>query len=289
MISIVTPSFNQAKYLPFCLNSVRTQRLVGDIEHLVMDGGSTDGSLKIIKHFSDQLDYWDSKADNGQSAAINAGFARARGDIFCWINSDDGLMDGAINIMRESIGNFRDPAWGIGRCVIIDESGIKVDEWTPTRHNNLDYILCWSKNYIMQPAVFWNRKLWEESGILEEKLHYAMDFDLWLRFFQITKPILVDDFIGIHRIHRDSKTSLVGQRIHDEYIWALDNRLSLYPNLRRSGRRDVCESLCQRANLNLFNKNYNEAVTAILKASSISLINTLCLYFRTAARRINRI
>jgi|SRR5579872_452364 len=283
-ISVVTPSYNQGAFLSFCIDTISAQRKHGAVEYLVLDGGSSDNSPLIISQFTDRIDYWQSQRDGGQSAAINTGFALAQGDILCWINSDDGLADGAVTRMREAIGSIRGPAWGIGQCIIIDQTGSEVGKWAPTHHDSLDFILSWSKNYIMQPAVFWNRQMWKEAGPLEETLHYAMDFDLWLRFFQISKPILINGSIGIHRRHRNSKTSLAECKIYDEFLWTIDKRLSNNPILKRNGQLNVCHALCERANLNLHYKNYGAVKESIIKAVSISITETLRIYFAKIVR-----
>jgi glycosyltransferase involved in cell wall biosynthesis len=149
LVSIVTPSFNQSKYLEYCLRSVSAQRARGNVEHLVLDGGSKDSSVKILQEHSKSLDFWRSVTDGGQSTAINDGMALARGKILCWINSDDAIASGAVAAMENALGSKESPAWAIGSCLIIDESGNQIDSWTPTRHDNVDYVLNWRTNYIM--------------------------------------------------------------------------------------------------------------------------------------------
>jgi len=285
-VSIVTPSFNQSEFLEFCLRSISAERAQGHVEHLVLDGGSTDASLSILDRFSDVIDYRRSGPDRGQSSAINAGMARATGDILCWINSDDGLAPGAVQAMRDAIGDARGPAWGIGCCDHIDEDGRRFKTWRPSRHDELDYVLDWRRNYILQPAVFWNRQMWELAGPLEESLHYAMDFDLWLRFFQIRKPVLSDKPIGMHRSHGRSKTSLVGCRIYDEYLWALDKRLVTDPRRRKLGRSHVRHALCHWANSEVFHRNNERAREAMRKALSLSVLAAADSSFMKAAAKL---
>src|ERR1700730_7109776 len=176
-----------------------------------------DGSLDILIQRSKDIEYWRSEKDGGQSHAINTGMTLARSDVLCWINSDDALAPGAAARMVSLLGRCSMPAWGIGQCLVIDESNKETSRWTPASHNNLEFVLRWSRNFIMQPAVFWNRAMWNVAGPLEEQLHFAMDFDLWLRFFKIAAPILIDQPIGVHRSHGKSKTSHAGARILDEY------------------------------------------------------------------------
>ena len=252
MISIVSPSYNQAKYLEYCLESICRQRDAGSVEHLVLDGGSTDESRKMLEKWTDRLDYWRSRRDKGQSDAINEGMRRARGQILTWINSDDALADGAAATMASVLGSVEGPAWVIGGCLIINAENQIVDSWMPTRHDELAFMVRWSKHYVMQPAVFWNRAMWDTAGPLEEHLHYAMDFDLWLRFFRVRKPILIQAPIGVHRFHGESKTSLVSSQIFDDYLWAVDRRLGADDPIARAARRDIARSLARRASAEVF-------------------------------------
>jgi carbamoyltransferase len=270
VVSIITPSFNQGSFLEYCIKTISRERASGAVEHLVLDGGSKDSSLSVIEKYADVLDYWRSEPDNGQSSAINAGMALAKGDICCWVNSDDGLAPGAISVIRTTLAETDRPAWGIGQCIIVDEAGRNVGLWCPKGHNEIDFILKWRTNYIMQPAVFWTRSMWELAGPLEESLQYTMDFDLWLRFFQLSKPILVQAPIGIHRIQGNSKTSLVGPRIFDEYLWAVDERLSKDSRRKRKARRNICHALSERANAELTYGNVQLSMDLLRKAISVS-------------------
>jgi glycosyltransferase involved in cell wall biosynthesis len=271
LVSIVTPSFNQSRFLEYCLRSVASERVRGNVEHLVLDGGSTDSSQKILREHSASLDFLRSAPDGGQSTAINEGMALAKGKILCWINSDDAIAPGAIKVMREVLGATEQPAWAIGQCEIISDSGNQIDRWKPTKHDHLDYILDWRTNYIMQPAVFWNRALWERAGPLENKLHYAMDFDLWLRFFKLGPPLLIDRVVGIHRVHGESKTSLVKIDIFDEYVWSLEKRLIDDPVRLYNGQKNVAHALCGRANVEMFYGNKARSIECLRKALSLSV------------------
>lgn len=285
-VSVITPSFNQGAFIEFCLKAISSERALGHMEHLVLDGGSTDSSLATINNFSAVLDYWCSKPDNGQSSAINTGMALAKGEILCWVNSDDALAPGAAALMREAVGESNTPTWGIGGCVIIDDKGATVSTWQPSGHDDLDFVLDWRKNHIMQPAVFWNRRMWDAAGPLEESLDYAMDFDLWLRFYQIKKPVLVQKMLAMHRRHGNSKTSLVGNRIYEEYLWALEKRLGMDPRRKRLGRRNVCRALCERANVEMFYENHQQSAEAMRKALSVSLLAALDASFLKAGAKL---
>jgi glycosyltransferase involved in cell wall biosynthesis len=275
-LSVITPSFNQARFLPFCLDSIELNRPTCRIEHLVLDGGSTDGSVDILVQRSKDIEYWRSERDGGQSHAINTGMTLANGNVLCWINSDDALAPGAAARMVSLLGSCSAPAWAIGQCLIVDESNNEIKKWVPRSHNNLEFVLRWSRNFIMQPAVFWNRPMWNVAGPLDEQLHLAMDFDLWLRFFKIANPVLFDQPIGVHRTHGESKTSYAGVRILDEYRRALTARLSENHRSRHLGEADVAHVLSFHARSALFNDDPAGAGQLLGQALSLAPLRMLC-------------
>lgn len=255
--SIVSPSYNQDRFLSYCLRSVAEQRSEARLEHLVYDGGSADDSVGILEEAEPPPEFWQSAPDGGQSNAINSGMARAKGEILCWINSDDGLAPGACARMQAALGGQKGPAWAVGGCRIIGEDGEERGHWRPEqgRHDELAGILHWSRNYLMQPAVFWNRAMWEQAGPLVEDLHLCMDFDLWMRFFSIAKPSLVAGDIGIHRQQGESKTSLVGSEIFAEYQRAIHLRLGHDKRLKKIALRDVAGQASKAGNAAMFVKS----------------------------------
>jgi glycosyltransferase involved in cell wall biosynthesis len=268
-ISIVSPSFNQGKFLEFCLTSIGNNRASAEIEHIVMDGGSRDDSLDILKT-APQLDFWTSGPDKGQSDAINRGFAKSTGDILTWINSDDGLAPGAAAAMATTFDNLETPAWAIGQCSIIDADGREIAVWHPDRHDKLDYVLAWSQHYIMQPAVFWNRAMWLAAGPLKENMHLAMDFDLWLRFFSIAPPKLVQIPIGFHRSHADTKTSNEGGKIYSEYLSALQAAETIYGRKLKPGFADVAHALSISARSAIYHGDSSVAYERLKRAFRIA-------------------
>jgi len=162
------------------------------IEYIVIDGGSTDGSLDIIKKYEDKLHYWISEKDNGMYDAINKGFARSSGDIMCWINSDDILAKGALKYIAELFTNHNKVQWLMGYPTLIDEKseitwqGQDAQVFSPYffyLHNHLRNF-----SFIQQESTFWTRTLWNKAGgSLNLKYSMASDFDLWLRFFKYEK------------------------------------------------------------------------------------------------------
>lgn len=203
-ISVVTPSFNQAEYLERTIESVLSQAYP-QVEYIVMDGGSSDGSLEIIKSYGDRLDHWVSAPDSGQSHAINKGLARATGDVFCWLNSDDYFVDGALDEVANIFARVEGPAWLTGSANMVDAKGKSLYINSPPGEMAADRFMCWGMDWFMQQATFWNRDLWDKTGPLREDLHFAMDLDLWRRMFDIVRPVTTDRVLACYRLHEFGK------------------------------------------------------------------------------------
>lgn len=202
-ISVVTVSYNQATYLEQAIKSVLDQEYP-NLEYIVIDGGSTDGSVEIVKRFSPMLHYWVSEQDSGQSDALNKGFARATGDILCWLNSDDLLEPGSLQRVANELDTGEKPSWLIGSSRLIDSEGNeiairKVQPVTIGTFNN------WSRAWFPQQSTFWNRALWNRVSHIREDLHYSMDMELWLRMWQLTQPIIDTAVFSSYRFHSDAK------------------------------------------------------------------------------------
>ena len=218
-ISIVTPSFNQRGYLAQTLHSVLGQQGNFQIEHLVMDGGSTDGTVELLKSVSDPRLHWTSQSDTGQSDAINRGLRQADGDIVGWLNSDDLYTPGALSAVADA---FTDPAvmWAVGRYQIIDPKGRiirpMVVEYKNRSLRKYSYRKLLRENFIAQPSVFWRRSFGEKIGLLDESLHHAMDYDLWLRMGNAADPIIIDRVVSQFRIHPQSKSGMLNRERFNE-------------------------------------------------------------------------
>ena len=202
LVSIVTPSFNQAIFLEDTLRSVLNQDYP-NIEYVVIDGGSTDGSQEIIKRYADRLAFWTSEPDRGQADAINKGLRKATGEIVAWLNSDDMYMGSAI---REAVQALNaTPAAGMvyGDGLMVDSEGRLLDPHRYRSYGVLD-LLCF--DVLLQPTVFMRRNALEEVGYLGEEYHLVLDHELWIRIASRHPIIHVPSFWAIERTHVDAKT-----------------------------------------------------------------------------------
>lgn len=204
-ITLVTPSFNQGSYLAQTIESVIGQRYE-HLEYFVVDGGSADDSLDVIREYSNQITWHVSEADTGQAAALIKGFSRATGDVMGWINSDDLLEPGAL----EAVGRAyrQNPGTVIAGNVMLfaDPSG-RNRLLRPRNLNFQDMVEIWTgKSFFSQPGVFFPRRAYEEVGGLDVNLHYCMDQDLITRLVRVCPVVYINEVLARARQHRASKT-----------------------------------------------------------------------------------
>lgn len=215
-LSIITPSFNQAKFLRKTIESVLSQEGV-DLEYIIIDGGSTDGSLEIIQEYQDRLAYWESIPDKGQTDAINKGFARARGKYLAWLNSDDVYHTGAA---AEAVGYLEGhPDVGLvyGDCTFIDADGRRIGRFpaaqTDYQRLRRGYV------HIPQQAAFFRGDLWEKVGPLDPSFYFAMDYDLWVRLAKEAPLVYLPGHIwASFRLHGEAKTIAADARCWPEML-----------------------------------------------------------------------
>lgn len=202
-ITIVTPSFNQASFLEETIQSILAQNYE-DLEYFIIDGGSTDGSVEIIKKYEKHLTYWVSEKDNGQSEALNKGFRRATGEVLTWINSDDILLPGALQAAADAFSKAG-PEIGLiyGGARLFDDNGPLQDIF----HTSTPCPEAYTAGMIFaQPASFFRREALEEVGLINEGLHYGMDYDLFCRLSLVTRFQNMPQMFAKYRLHRTSKT-----------------------------------------------------------------------------------
>jgi len=214
VVSIVTPSYNQAQFLEEAIRSVLEQDYP-HIEYIIYDGGSTDGSVEIIKNYERHLAYWVSEKDKGQSAAINKGWKRAAGQIYTWLNSDDKLEPGAV---RTVVKAFQDnPHAGVvhGDLCFLDREGHELG-LAHGALSDFDRLLRDGQDHVFQPGSFFRAVLVNQVGLLDETLHMSMDYDLLLRLAQVSEMVYVPRVLACYRIHAATKSSLLTEHHQQE-------------------------------------------------------------------------
>jgi glycosyltransferase involved in cell wall biosynthesis len=215
LVSIVTPSFNQAPYLEATIRSVLEQDYP-DLEYIVVDGGSSDGSMEVIRRYADRLAWWVSEPDKGQTDALNKGFAHARGEILAWLNSDDTYQAGAV---AEAVAFLRSqPEIGLvyGDANFIDENGKLIGCFpaaqTDYRRLRRGYV------HIPQQAAFFRADLWRKVGPLDPSFYFAMDYDLWVRIAALAPIRYTPRTWANFRLHTQGKTIAAADRCWPEML-----------------------------------------------------------------------
>jgi glycosyltransferase involved in cell wall biosynthesis len=187
-VTIVTPSFNQAEFIEATLRSVLLQDYP-NLEYIVVDGGSTDGTLEVLYKYAPLLDHWVSEPDRGQAHAINKGLMRASGEIVAWLNSDDYYTPGAV---ARAVAHYiaeADLDWLYGDCLLVHHPEGTLE---PCPSRSFDFASALDGDCpISQPSVFLRRSLLDRIGLLDESFAYAMDYDLWLRASKVARPTYV--------------------------------------------------------------------------------------------------
>jgi len=217
-VSVVTPSYNQAQFIEETIRSVLLQGYP-DLEYIVIDGGSADGSVEIIRKYERWLGRWVSEPDRGQSHALNKGFEAATGEFVGWLNSDDLYTPGAVGRAVRPFVSRREVGAVYGDAFVIDAAGKQIGHIQALEMDLGELLL---GNYIPQPTVFMRRSALFEAGLLDERLHYAMDYDLWLRLAGVAELKRLDGELASFRLCPGTKSGTYPDHFGRDRLTILD-------------------------------------------------------------------
>ena len=231
-ITVVTPVFNQVKYLGETIKSIVNQGYP-NLEYIIIDGGSTDGTLDIIRDCAKKVESrewrverfdWVSEPDKGMYDAIQKGFDRSTGEIMCWLNSDDVFFDKCLFVIADVFTNHPEVEWFSGKSATLNEQGMIVGVTDINEINFTKYYAYINPKYwVPQASTIWRRSLWEKIGRhLDTDLRLAGDFDLWLRFYKVAPRYLVDTLIGTYRV-REGQLSQMMDKYMTEVTQSIRN------------------------------------------------------------------
>lgn len=228
-ISVITPSFNQAEFLEQTIRSVVEQGYP-NLEYFVVDGGSTDGSREIIKQHASHISWWTSETDRGQTHAINKGLSRATGQILCWLNSDDYFPPDTLRFVSQCFEPGVDVV--VGHCLRIDTAGQTSRLVRGGVADRADLLRFWKPVAMHQPSIFWRKTVTDRIGLLDESLHYAMDYEYWLRMSREFSFRNVDRTLSHAHLHARAKTA-------DDWRYQWERRRVVWREVRRAGGTEV--------------------------------------------------
>jgi len=218
-VTVVVPNLNGARFLDQALRSVAGQTWP-HVETIVVDGGSTDASLDIVRAWEPRLSLrWISEPDTGQSDAINKGMQMANGDLLTWLNSDDLLAPGAVETVAKRFAGAAELGFVWGFCLVIDEAGVPKHIINPFVRGDLADLRR-HRNFVPQPGSFFSRQTFESYGPLDESYHFAMDYELFLRFAGVVAATFVPEITAMFRLHPYSKTGKLRPRFLAEEVRA---------------------------------------------------------------------
>ena len=228
-ISLVTPSFNQVEYLEATLRSVLDQGYP-NLEYIVVDGGSTDGSLEILSRYAEQLSYWVSEPDRGHAHALNKGFSRSTGEVMGWINSDDLLLSGSLLLVGSLFAQFSEMEWLTSPGAITEPGGRIVATFPMTPWTRARFLFT-RDHWIQQESTFWRSSLWQRAGARLDEDLLACDHELWARFFRHAQLFQTAALIGAFRFRPEQRSAHQRDRYVAEMLATIEREVALTPAL----------------------------------------------------------
>lgn len=230
--SVVVPSYQQRAFLEDGLKSIMEQDVTGEV--LVMDGGSRDGSVEVIRKYESQIKWWRSARDGGQAQAVNEGVNRSIGTVIAWVNSDDMLVTGALGAVEKVFRDHPETDIVIGSAFWCNADGSEFSFWSAPKHVALEYFSS-GYSFIAQPSAFVRREFWMKVGGLDESLHLSLDYDFWVRCLKSGAKVQVIEFpLSINRIQPEAKTKdykvflEIQQRANFHFTGSSKNRPNSY-------------------------------------------------------------
>jgi glycosyltransferase involved in cell wall biosynthesis len=268
LVSVVTPSYNQASFLETTIRSVLDQDYPS-IEYFVMDGASSDGSVDVIRKYADRLSGWVSEKDRGQGDAINKGLARAKGEILAWVNSDDYYLPKAISSAVKVFEQNPDAALVYGDMLAVDQNGKTLNVLRYSQYS-LEDLLCFQ--IIGQPAVFFRREAYGLAGGLDVSFHYMLDHLLWIRMAREARIVYVPQTWAAARFHPQAKNRNLAVEFPKEAFRILDwanDQPGLSETMTRIRRRSLASAHRVNARYQLDAGRPGDSLRAWFKAFSI--------------------
>jgi glycosyltransferase involved in cell wall biosynthesis len=274
-ISIITPSYNQGSFIEETILSVLDQNYP-NLEYFVIDGGSNDNTVEVIKKYESKITYWVSEKDKGQTHAINKGLAKATGDIIAYINSDDYYLPGSFRLVAEEF--LKNPNAGIihGICRYVNERGDKIglQQASITRFDEILDLwgVWWRGRNFVQPEVFWTKKAFTNAGFFNEKLYYVMDYEYWLRILKNKGEVITinQELTCFRRTDTQKSTQSNSKKVADELLDVV------YPYYREKGALDNTKRRALMGNRN-YQKYFLTKIEESVKSGDASFIRWLKL------------
>lgn len=275
-ISIITCSYNQGQFLEEAISSVLSQNYP-NLEYIIIDGGSTDNSVEIIKKYEKYLTYWISEKDKGQADALNKGFAKATGDIFAWLNSSDIYNPGILHKVAEYWVRYPDCHFLAGDGEHVDSTDTKIEYYIKVKPYSFKELLHFcGGTYLPQPSVFFSREAFLQAGGLNPALYYTMDLDLWLRIVKRHQLHYLPICISKLRRHEDAKTQLEGReaclREASDIIRSRFSDINIFDRIiiNEEARYEFAKIVCGKGLKEYFRNDKHAAINSFKEALIIT-------------------